>query len=121
MNSQRPLLSTKLKNMIRREAACDGYEPEFSLENILINGSKRGCGGFIRNPLNGTAVYVNTEHSVYGGITGYLYRYAENVESYSRGHGRNHFTAEYDPEMLASDVCEFLRHKKGERSYDLEF
>ena len=120
MNSQKPLLSTKLKNMIRRATACDGYEPEFSLENILINGSKRGCSGFIRNPLNGTVVYVNTEPCTYGGITGYLYRYAKNVGSY-KGHGRNHYTAEYAPEMLASDVCEFLRHKKGERSYDLEF
>lgn len=121
MNSQRPLLSIKLKNMVRKKASeRDGYEPEFSLSNILVNGNKRGCSGFIGNPLNGTVVYVDTEPCAYGGITGYLYRYAKSVGNYS-GHGRNHFTDEYDPEMLAADVVGFLRHAKGERSYDMNF
>jgi hypothetical protein len=63
------ILSQKLKNKF------SGNEV-FYLRNIIINGNKRGCSGFI--VLGDNTVYVNTE--VLGG--GYLYRKAKDNKDY---------------------------------------
>lgn len=66
------ILSQKLKNKF------SGNEV-FYLKNIIINGDKRGCSGFIM--LGDNTVYVNTE--VLGG--GYLYRKAKDNKDFVGG------------------------------------
>lgn len=78
------ILSTKLKNEIRKRC---GIDYKYALKNIEINGQKRGCSGFIVNPLNGAIIYITTE------LTGsylddrVMIRYAEHLKDYS-SHGR---------------------------------
>ena len=55
----------------------------FTLKNININGSKRGCSGFIRNNANGSVIYVNTEEVFLSSITRYMYRYAYDELDYT--------------------------------------
>lgn len=46
------LLSTKLRNQIKKELERKGKNSEnyeIILKNTLINGSKRGCWGFVKN------------------------------------------------------------------------
>jgi hypothetical protein len=66
------LLAQKLKNRFSNDKVC-------YLRNIIINGDKRGCSGFITS--NDKTVYVNTE--VLGG--GYLYRIAKDNKDYQGG------------------------------------
>jgi len=66
------LLAQKLKNRFSNDEVC-------YLRNIIINGDKRGCSGFITS--NNKVVYVNTE--VLGG--GYLYRTAKDTKDYHGG------------------------------------
>ena len=66
------ILSVKLKNQFP-----NGYT--FALKNIVVNGDKRGCSGFISR--GDSIVYVNTE--VLGG--GYLYRTASHLKDYKGG------------------------------------
>ena len=93
------LLSQKLKNAIVRDSG--EMSLTFSLRNIVINGSKRGCSGFIRNTVNGSVVYVNTERCVYGGVKNYMFRYADS-EKDSVGY-RNHWTDTLD-ELVAGII-----------------
>ena len=51
-----PLLATKVRNNMNKLGNYD-----FKLKNILINGQKRGCSGFITNKDNGNIAYVTTE------------------------------------------------------------
>ena len=60
------ILATKLKNAINRAAPADwNYALEYKLKNIVVNGNKFGCSGFIRNPKNDAIVYVSTEEHHY--------------------------------------------------------
>lgn len=77
----RPLLMTKVKN------AFKGKEYSFFLKNININGSKRGCCGFIKS--GEKCVYINTEPSCAEWIPPIMFRYAKN-EKDSHG-GTNQF------------------------------
>lgn len=87
------LLAIKLKNMFPRDYIC-------KLENISINGDKRGCDGFIQ--YNGRTVYVNTE-----GLWGqYLVRTAKDDKDY-RG-GCNQWV---NPDRLVAAVKEMLTTK----------
>lgn len=63
------ILSQKLKNRF----SCNEV---FYLKNIVINGDKKGCSGFIT--LGDNTVYVNTE-SAFGY---YLYRKAKHTKDY---------------------------------------
>jgi len=67
------LLSTKLKNRLDNRYTV-------ALKNIIINGNKRGCSGFVA--LEGNHVYVNTENTFH---SGYLYRTAEHGKDYTGG------------------------------------
>jgi hypothetical protein len=67
------LLSTKLKNKF-----SSAYTVE--LKNIIINGNKTGCSGFISR--NGLIVYINTEAF---NISGYMYRTAKHNKDYTGG------------------------------------
>lgn len=70
------ILSAKLRN---RFAATYNVQ----LRNIVINGDKRGCSGFIA--LGDNVVYVNTESC---GSLGYMYRTAKHMKDYTGGVNR---------------------------------
>jgi hypothetical protein len=97
------ILSTKLKNAINKHAK--GMDLTFTLKNININGSKRGCSGFIRNNANGSVIYVTTEEPCASYLR-YMFRYADNEKDYT-GY-RNHWANTLD-ELVAS-ICMHL-HK----------
>lgn len=67
------ILSTRLRNRFTNGES-------FHLRNIIINGDKRGCSGFVT--LGNNVVYVNTEHC---GTLGYMYRVAKHTKDYSGG------------------------------------
>lgn len=83
------LLAVKLRNMFPKTY-------DVKLKNIIINGDKRGCGGFISH--NGRTVYVNTEYNPI------LVRTAKSDKDY-RG-GRNHYAT---PKTLTSVVEGLLK------------
>jgi len=75
------ILATKMKNVLKKANENYGYDLQFDIKNININGSKRGCSGFVTNKENGSCVYINTE------LTGcswleLMYRYADNNKDY---------------------------------------
>ena len=76
MSNLPTILSVKLKNR---------FSPAYvtALKNVVVNGDKRGCTGFIS--LNGAIVYVNTEPC---GSLGYMYRTAEHMKDYTGGVNR---------------------------------
>lgn len=98
------LLSIKLKNLIKECPASNGIDFDFYLKNIVINGQKIGCSGFVVNKKNGNIIYVNTEKPVYDGLKRYLYRYADSINDY-RGR-MNRFCNK--PEELAENICLLL-------------
>ena len=75
------ILSRKLQNAVKQK--FDG-DLTFFLRNIVINGEKRGCSGFIRNNQNNTYVYVSTETIGFLPLgIGYLYRLADNEKDFT--------------------------------------
>ena len=76
------IVGRKLRNAIEKH--IQGME--YHLHTINVNGDKRGCSGFIRNPNNNAIVYVNTEISTY--VLRYMYRYADNLKDYTGYHNR---------------------------------
>lgn len=101
------ILSTKLRNAIMRENPSANYE--FHLRNIIVNGNKRGCSGFIVNKDNNVVVYVNTEQTC-NPMLGYMYRFADSIKDYS-GH-TNNWARNY--ESFVTSVTKCL--EKGERT-----
>lgn len=101
------LLMTKVKNVVKK---AFGSNVEFKLHNIDINGCKRGCSGFIRNPENNVTVYINTEKSSLPLPYGYLIRYAKDFSDYTgcRNRMQNHSL-----ETLVNEVCDMLRNPAG--------
>ena len=95
------ILSTKLKNAINQHA--EGMDLVFTLKNININGSKRGCSGFVRNNANGPVVYVCTEEPCLSNLY-YMYRYADHEKDYTGYHNRWANSLE----ELASAICRCL-------------
>jgi hypothetical protein len=102
------ILSTKLKNAINKHA--NGMDLTFTLKNISINGSKRGCSGFIRNNANGSVMYVTTERSCATFLKPYMYRYADNEKDYKGYHNRWANTLD----ELASAICTCLHKTPAE-------
>lgn len=85
------ILKTALKNAVVRTNRANNYE--FHLNNISINGDKRGCSGFIKNSINNKIVYVNTETSPLL-QNKLLIRYAKSLTDYTGE--QNHFTNSKD-------------------------
>jgi hypothetical protein len=85
------ILSTKLKNEIKKHAP----NAAFKLQDMSINGEKRGCNGFVT--LDGVTVYVNTENPHIAGL-GLMCRYAKNDTDYKGG--RNIFTKSSSDKIL---------------------
>lgn len=83
------LLSTALKNKFKNIE----IPLEFHIKNILINGEKRGCSGFIKNTENNNIVYLTTEPLTFGPLSGkIMYRTAKSLKDYTGGN--NHWTTE---------------------------
>lgn len=98
------LLGTKLKNIIIKVLTDKDMDLEFHLKNILINGEKRGCSGFVVNKKNGLIVYVNTEKSVLSSLKNYMYRYADSLKDFTGYRNRWCNT----PDELANNICALL-------------
>jgi hypothetical protein len=94
----KPLLALKLKNQI---LAIDPVLT-VTLKNVLVNGVKFGCSGFITDPRTGRHVYVNTDHNHHTNTNAY-YRTARDTKDYTGG--MNHF-ANYD--YLAQAAVQLL-------------
>ena len=93
------LLMTKLKNGLKK---VGNYE--CNLSNININGSKRGCSGFVINPENGVIVYINTEKSCYAPLSKLnLVRFAKHKKDYGGAHSRNEWAN--DDEIVSKIVA----------------
>lgn len=99
------LLSVKLKNLVLKASEGKNIEPEFHLENIPINGVKKGCSGFVKNKNNGSVVYVTTEPESNGITRNYMYRYADNISDFTGYHNR----WVDSPEVLAEEICNLLK------------
>lgn len=108
------LLAQKTKNLIQAKADELGVPVSFvKLKNILINGDKRGCSGFVMNEDTASCVYLTTESSVYGPLSGkILYRYAATPTDYSStgiANGNNRYCL---PSELADQVLHLLTSGK---------
>ncbi len=100
------LLATKTKNEIKKRTGKDWFG--FNLKNIIVNGQKRGCSGFVFNPKNGVYVYLYTEPSV---CNGFMYcRYAKDFHDYTGA--RNHNV--YSEEELLKEVVKMLMEPDAE-------
>ena len=112
------ILSVKVKNALKRANEKYGYDLDFKLRNIVINGNKRGCNGFIVNQDNGSCVYVDTEISCCAPIFGrFMYRYADDCKDY-RGY-QNHWTGvNASVDDLAKSVIKML-HQTGKESREM--
>lgn len=95
------LLKTALKNAVVKTNKADNYT--FHLNNISINGSKRGCSGFIKNTINNKIVYVYTETSPLCNNK-LLIRYAKSLTDYTGE--QNHFANNKDE--LAEMIIKML-------------
>lgn len=76
--------SRKLKELFK------GKNFTFNLSTININGQKRGCSGFITNPITGKHCYITTEPFFEGGLYGdknrtIMMRTAAHLKDYSGG------------------------------------
>ena len=44
------ILAVKLKNALKKANEKYGYDLKFDIKNIIVNGAKRGCSGFVTKP-----------------------------------------------------------------------
>ena len=103
--------SITLSRKIKAIAETKGIEVNISLKNIIVNGNRRGCSGFIK--LYGNVVYVNTEKSEYSPLKDKnLYRYAGYVGDFSSNSikdGNNRFAKD---EELPTAIIDLLMNRK---------
>ena len=99
------IMGIKLKNAILRHAG--DMNLQFTLKNIIVNGEKRGCSGFIRNLDNGSVVYTTTEESCASWLT-FLYRRADDEKDYGSRRWYNQWTKRKDLDELAECICRLL-------------
>lgn len=100
-----PIMTTKLKNAILRHSGKMNLR--FTLKNIIINGRKLGCSGFIRNLDNNSVVYTTTEESVASWLT-FMYRRADGEQDYGSRRWFNQWTKTKDLDELAECICNLL-------------
>lgn len=101
----KPILMTRLKNEMKKI----NNNLDFKLKNIDINGSKRGCYGFIRDNDTGVIVYVNTEEPCMANLH-YMYRLADDYKDYT-GY-INHWSNTI--EELCRDIAYLLKNPTNE-------
>lgn len=102
----KPLLALKLRNQIL--AVNAGLTVQ--LRNVVVNGAKMGCSGFITDPGTGRVVYLNTDHNHGTSHDHAYYRVVRDTKDY-RG-GINHF-AGYD--ALARSAADLLKSQQFDR------
>lgn len=105
------ILAVKMKNALKKANEKYGYDLEFDIKNIVINGAKRGCSGFVTNKQNGSCVYLNTERTGIGHL-GYMYRYADNNKDYKGYHNRwtgNEYWGREPINVLAESIISLLK------------
>lgn len=99
-----PILAIPARNAIKK--ANPAAKLEFGLRNIVINGQKRGCSGYIHDPATGNTVYINTESSCVG--LGHLVRSAPSTDIHDNSRdGANYH--EKDLKSLAQRAIALLR------------
>lgn len=104
MYVEKPILSIKTKNLIMKKAEAHCIEVSFSgVKNIIINGIKRGCSGFVKREDTGTWVYFTTEPSCSKSCN-FMHRLAESDRDYHGGH--NHFAQSVDE--MAEHIVKLL-------------
>ena len=109
------LLKTKLSNALKKEAALQEVEIEIYLDNISVNGVKKGCSGHIFNTLTGSCVYVDTEECVLSSLAGKsMYRLAKDRQDWSSNSLKNGFNRWVENENFASSIISVLKNEKGE-------
>lgn len=95
-----PILATKLRNAIKRLPFGD--KCVFTLKNIIINGEKRGCSGFVS--LGNRHVYVSTEECAYSPFSDTcMYRVATDTKDFSGKGGYNQWCIA-NPDVLAQCI-----------------
>ena len=100
------ILAVKLKNALKKANEKYGYDLKFDIKNIIINGAKRGCSGFVTNTQNGSCVYTDTERTCCANL-GVMYRYADNNKDYSGYYNR--WTGRvYTVDSLANEILKLL-------------
>ena len=99
------LLKTKLKNMFEKEKGKlkSNLELEYHLKNIVVNGLKRGCSGFVVNKNNNKVVYITTESTCASWLPPIMYREAKSIKDYKGG--TNNFTTK---DKLVKEVLKML-------------
>lgn len=108
------LLKTKLTNQLKEEAKNKDMEIEIFLNNITVNGSKKGCSGHVVFKTTGSCVYINTEGSCYGPLSGkVMYRLAKDIKDYSSNSIRNGNNRWTEEQNIATEVLELLMKDKG--------
>jgi hypothetical protein len=96
-----PVLAVSVKNRLK---LCDsGYE--YYLKNIVINGAKRGCSGFVKNPKNGKIIYLTTE-PIWSTDVRLMYRYAQDLKDWG---GRNSVNNWADPKIFIMCIHKCLQ------------
>ena len=108
------LLKTRLHNTIEKIAKEKGLFLKYDINNVSVNGIKKGCSGFITNTETGSCIYINTEHSCFGPISDKsMYRYAKDNKDYSSTsiiNGNNRFCPD---DFLAENVVKLLIEGKA--------
>lgn len=83
----KPILCVKLKNMLKEHG-----DYAFAISNIIINGQKRGCSGYIYNPATGLILYVNTERSIASFLKETMVRYVDFQKENKKDFSKSKFT-----------------------------
>lgn len=87
---------TALKNRFKKVGNYEQY-----LKNININGVKRGCDGFIRNPENGKIVYLTTEY-----VCGNCYKPLANKMMYRTAKDLKDYTGETNQWCMENELVD---------------
>lgn len=105
----RGILTTALKRSLARINPNGNYE--YNLRNININGTNRGCSGFITNKDNGRIVYLDTEPSVLSSLSDkVLVRYATGTKDYT-GLRNRHYPAQNN--QFLHDILDMLHNENN--------
>lgn len=107
-------LKTKLMNQLKCIATTKSINLSYDINNIVVNGIKRGCSGFVTNNDTGSCVYINTEKSCYQPLKDKcLYRYAKDNKDYSSNSLKNGQNKFCEDKLLAQNIVNLLLNGAG--------
>lgn len=108
------LLKTKLTHALWKEAEKHDIGLDIRLQNICINGVKKGCSGHVVSKLTGGCVYLTTEEIGYTPLRGRsMYRLARDMNDWSSNGLKNGQNRWIETEDLAAAVINLLMTEKG--------